>query len=154
VLAVGSHSGTVLAQSESDKEVTPVGVAENKKLIRDVFDAWSGGDGNAFFNILAEDVKWTVIGSTPISRMYQSRKAFLEGAAQPLGEKINGAIRPTIHDIIAEDDRIAVQWEGHATGKNGTRYDQVYSWVMRIQNGKVVEGTAYLDTDLIVRLWK
>lgn len=127
---------------------------ENKKLIQDAFDAWSRGDGNAFFDLLADDVKWTVIGSTPVSRAYLSKQAFIEGAVRPLGHKLSGAIAPTLRDIIAEDDRVVLQWDGHATGKNGLTYDQTYCWVMRIENGKVREGIAYLDTELIARLWK
>ena len=58
--------------------------AENKKLIQDAFTAWARGDGTAFFKLLADDVRWTVIGSTPVSRTYTSREAFVEGAAKPL----------------------------------------------------------------------
>jgi uncharacterized protein len=131
-----------------------MGAAENKKLIQDAFSAWSGGDGGAFFNLLADDVTWTVIGSTAVSRTYKSKKEFLDGAARPLGEKINGAIQPRLRDILVDGDKVALQWDGHAIGKNGTEYNQTYCWVMRIVDGRVREGTAYLDTELIARLWK
>src|SRR5215472_4335143 len=71
-----------------------MGAAENKKIIQDAFSAWSGGDGGAFFNLLADDVTWTVIGSTAVSRTYKSKREFLDGAARPLGQKINGSIQP------------------------------------------------------------
>ena len=131
-----------------------MGAPENKKLIQDAFSAWSGGDRGAFLNLLADDVTWTVIGSTAVSRTYKTKKEFLEGAVRPLGEKIAGAIRPTLRDILVEGDKVALQWDGHAVGKNGTEYDQTYCWMMRIVDGKVREGTAYLDTELIARLWK
>ena len=128
--------------------------AENKKLILDAFAAWARGDGNAFFNLLAEDVRWTVIGSTPVSRTYSSRDAFVEGAVKPLTAKLAGPIVPTVRDIIAEGDKVALQWEGRSSAKNGTVYYQVYCWVMRLTDGKVREGTAYLDTELISQIWK
>jgi uncharacterized protein len=127
---------------------------ENKKLIQDAFAAWGRGDGNAFFNLLAEDVRWTVIGNTPVSRTYTSRDAFVEGAVKPLTAKLAGPIVPTVRDIIGEGDKVALQWEGRSSGKNGTVYYQTYCWVMRIVDGKVREGTAYLDTELISQLWK
>ena len=71
-----------------------------------------------------------------------------------LGQKINGAIRPTLRDILVDGDKVALQWDGYALGKNGTQYYQRYCWVMRIEDGKVREGTAYLDTELITQLWK
>ena len=130
-----------------------MGAAENKKAVQDAFAAWSRGDGGAFFKLLAEDVRWTVIGSTAVSRTYTSRQAFLDGAVRPLSEKISGAIQPTVRDLVAEGDKVVVQWDGRAVGKNGTLYNQTYCWVMRLENGLVREGTAYLDTELITQLW-
>jgi uncharacterized protein (TIGR02246 family) len=131
-----------------------MGTAENKKLIQDAFTAWARGDGNAFFNLLAEDVHWTVIGSTPVSRTYPSRAAFVEGAVKPLTAKLAGLIVPTVRDIIAEGDKVVLQWEGRSSGTNGAIYHQTYCWVMRMADGKVREGTAYLDTELITQIWK
>ena len=131
-----------------------MGAAENKKLIQDAFDAWAAGDGAAFFNILAEDVQWTVIGSGPVSRAYTSRQAFLDGAAKPLNAKLAGPIQPTVVNIIAEGDNVVLQWEGTATAKSGKPYNNSYCWVMRVADGKVREGTAYIDTALVADLWQ
>ena len=127
---------------------------DNRQLVQDAFTAWSRGDGSAFFNLLADDVHWTVIGSTVVSRTYTSKSAFLEGAAKPLSAKLAGPIVPTVRDIIAEGDKVVLQWDGRSSGKNGTVYHQTYCWVMRFENGKVKEGTAYLDTELITQLWR
>ncbi len=128
--------------------------AENKKLIQDVFDAWASGDGMAFFNTLAEDVRWTVIGTSPVSRTYTSRQAFVDGAAKPLTAKLAGPIQPTVVNIIAEGDNVVLQWEGKATTKAGKPYNNSYCWVMRIDNGKVKEGMAYIVTELVTELWQ
>ena len=50
---------------------------ENKKLIQQAFAMWAGGDADAVFKLLADDVQWTVIGSTRVSRSYQSKREFL-----------------------------------------------------------------------------
>jgi ketosteroid isomerase-like protein len=128
--------------------------AENRRLVEDAFAKWARGDGSAFMGLLADDVRWTVIGSTPVSRTYTSKQAFLQGAVKPLGTKLSGPILPTVRDLIADGEKLALQWEGRSSGKNGTIYHQTYCWVMRFENGKVREGTAYLDTELITQLWK
>ena len=128
--------------------------AENKKLIQDTFAAWADGDGMAFFNALAEDVQWTVIGTSPVSRTYTSRQAFVDGAAKPLTAKLAGPIQPTVVNIIAEGDNVVLQWEGKATTKAGKPYNNSYCWVMRIADGEVREGTAYIDTELVADLWR
>jgi len=126
---------------------------DNRKLVTDAFAAWARGDGMAFFNLLADDVHWTVIGSTPVSRTYTSKSAFIEGAVKPLTARLAGPIVPTVRDLLADGDKVALQWEGRSTGTNGTIYYQTYCWVMRLEGGKVKEGTAYLDTALINQLW-
>ena len=83
-----------------------------------------------------------------------SKQAFIDGAVKPLGEKISDGIQPTLRDVIAEGDKVVLQWDGRAVGKNGTLYNQTYCWVMRIEGGKVREGTAYLDTEMITQLFK
>jgi ketosteroid isomerase-like protein len=127
--------------------------AENKALIQQAFAKWAGGDADAVFSLLADDVHWTVIGSTPVSRSYKSKREFLEGAVQPLTAQLATPIEPTVLDVIAERDKVAVQWDGRASAKNGKPYNQRYCWIMRLEQGRVREGVAYLDTELISQLW-
>ncbi len=129
-------------------------VAENKKLVQDAFAAWEGGDGTAFFRILADEVRWTVSGSSPVSATYTSKQEFLEKAVRPLSERLAGNIKPTLRNIIAEGDWVVVQWEGEATSKSGRPYNNSYCWVMRVRDGKVQEGTAYIDTALVAELFR
>jgi ketosteroid isomerase-like protein len=71
-----------------------------------------------------------------------------------LSAKLAGPIQPTVRNIIAEGDNVVLQWEGKATSKSGKPYNNSYCWVMKIGNGKVTEGTAYIDTELVSELWK
>ncbi|MGH7964127.1 MAG: nuclear transport factor 2 family protein, partial [Candidatus Binatia bacterium] len=107
--------------------------AENKKLLQNAFAAWVSGDGTAFFKVLAEDVRWTVIGASPVSRTYTSRQQFLEGAVKPLSEKLAGPIQPTVLAITAEGENVVVQWQGQAPTKAGPTYRNSYCWVMRLE---------------------
>ncbi|MGH7960812.1 MAG: nuclear transport factor 2 family protein, partial [Candidatus Binatia bacterium] len=118
------------------------------------FAAWVSGDGTAFFKVLAEDVRWTVIGASPVSRTYTSRQQFLDGAVKPLSEKLAGPIQPTVLNVIAEGDNVVVQWQGQAPTKAGPTYRNSYCWVMRLENGRVKEGTAYIDTEAVTELWR
>lgn len=128
--------------------------AENKKIMQDVFAAWAGGDGTAFFNTLADDVRWTVIGTGPVSRTYTSRQQFLEGAVKPLSEKLAGPLQPTLLNVTAEGNNVVVQWQGQAPTKAGKTYRNSYCWVMRVENDKVQEGTAYIDTEAVTELFR
>jgi len=126
--------------------------AENKKLIHDAFTVWSQGDGRPFFKLIADEVRWTVIGGTPVSGTYHSKHDFRQ-TVKSLSERFASDLKVTLRDVIADGDKVAVQWEGHAMGKNGTAYDQTYCWVMRLADGKVCECIAYLDTELVTKLF-
>ena len=54
---------------------------------------------------------------------------------------------------VLENDQVVLQWEGRAATKSGKPYNNNYCWVMRLTNGKVTEGTAYIDTELVTALW-
>jgi ketosteroid isomerase-like protein len=124
----------------------------NRKIVEDAVALWKAGDGAAIFRILADNVKWTVIGTTEISGLYNGRQDFIDRALKPLGARIDGLITPEIVDIIAEGDRVVLQWNGTGRMVDGSAYHNQYSWVMRVRDGKVVEGTAYLDTALVDRV--
>jgi ketosteroid isomerase-like protein len=44
---------------------------EIKTTIRDAFRFWESGDHGPFFDLIAEDVNWTVIGTAPVSGTFR-----------------------------------------------------------------------------------
>lgn len=123
--------------------------ATNKATVRDAFNAWADGDGNAFFRLLADDVRWTVIGTTAISGTFNSRLEFLDQAAGKIGAVLAKPLVPRLISLLADDDLVSVQWEATSETNSGKPYQQTYSWVVRFDGEKIVEGTAYLDTELL-----
>jgi uncharacterized protein len=69
--------------------------AENQTLIAEAFAAWEHGDYQPFFKVVADDVRWTVIGSTPISGMFEGKRAFLNGRASRRARTAAPTTRPT-----------------------------------------------------------
>jgi hypothetical protein len=127
--------------------------AENQRLIAEAFAAWEHGDYQPFFKIVADDVRWTVIGSTPISGTFEGKQAFLDGAVVPLHDRLAGPIKATVLNIFGDGDQVILQWQGESTGKSGHPYHQTYCWVMRLSGGLIVEVTAYLDTGLVAAMF-
>jgi ketosteroid isomerase-like protein len=52
-------------------------------------------------------------------------------------ELIPTGLRPTVKSIIAEGDRVAVEFEGDATLANGERYCNQYCFVFTLRDGKI-----------------
>ena len=127
---------------------------ENKKIVQAAFDRWAKGDGDVF-QLLSDDVRWTITGTSVLAGTYTSRAQFLE-AIRPIGARLSSPIRPTVQSIVAEDDVVVVVWRGQATALDGQPYDNEYSWHMRLRDGAIVEVFAFLDTptldDLLERV--
>ena len=123
--------------------------AQNKKIVEDAVAEWRTGNPEAFYEILDENVNWTVIGSTAVSGNYTSRQAFIDGAVRKIGKRVDGMVVPEIVDILTEGDKVVFRWDGSGKMADGTPYHNRYSWAMTFKDGKAVEGTAYLDTALV-----
>ena len=123
--------------------------AQNKKIVEDAVAEWRTGNPEACYEILDENVNWTGIGSTAVSGTYTSRQAFIDGAVRKIGKRVDGMVVPEIVAILTEGDKLVFRWDGSGKMADGTPYHNRYSWAMTFKDGKVVEGTAYLDTALV-----
>lgn len=122
---------------------------QNRRLMEDVFAALANGDGAPFLDALADDARWTVIGSSSWSRTYEGKQTIVDELMRPLFRQF--ADRYTAHAtrIVADDDVVVVEARGQATTKAGKPYHQTYCYVFRLADGKVCELTEYNDTDLV-----
>lgn len=126
-----------------------MGAAENKQLIQDMFAALSKGNAEAFLGNMADDVRFTIIGTSKYSGTCNGKQELIGKVLGPLSAQLEGGITLTPDNFIAEGDHVVMQAHGKATTKTGKPYNNTYCHVFRIANGKVREVTEYLDTELI-----
>ena len=126
-----------------------MGVAENKQLMQNIFTELSKGNGAPFVESLADDICWTIIGSTKFSGTYRGKQAVLNELLRPLFARFADQYTNTAHRFIAEDDYVVVECRGRVTTKSGAPYNNTYCWVCRVADGKLQELTEYLDTELV-----
>lgn len=124
----------------------------NKRLVRDAFAPWEAGDSGPFFALIADDVRWTVIGTTSASGVFDSKQAVIDEAFGPLLARLDGALTARFVEVAADGDRVFLRFESTGVSTSGVHYDQVYCWAMTMRDGRIVEVTAYFDTDLLVRV--
>jgi ketosteroid isomerase-like protein len=121
----------------------------NKQVLQEVFAETAKGNGRPFVAAMAEDVTWTIIGSTQWSKTYHGKKAVLAELLGPLNAQLANGNTITAHRFIAEDDQVVVEARGHNTTKTGKAYQNSYCWVFRLSGGQVVDIVEYTDTALI-----
>jgi ketosteroid isomerase-like protein len=122
---------------------------ENKQLMEQIFAELSQGNSRPFVEHLADDVRWTVMGTTPWSKIYEGKKAVLTDLLGELRARLADRYRATAQLVIAEGDRVVVQARGQAVTKSGLPYNNEYCFIYRIAEGMIHEVTEYLDTELL-----
>lgn len=121
----------------------------NRALLTAIFEGLAVGDGRAFIDAMAEDFTWIMIGSTDWSGVYQGKGAVRAELLRPLMARFK-SYRNTARRFIVEGDWAAIQCAGDAETVDGRRYDNSYCWVVRFADGRLIELTEYMDTQLVI----
>jgi uncharacterized protein len=124
------------------------------EFVLEIFKGLERGDGAAFFEHVADDVDWTVMGTHPLAGHYLSKKAFIAGTFAKLEQVLsNGAELVTEH-LLVKNNQAVVELHSLATAKNGMRFDNRYCWVVDFRDGLIVRVRAYLDSAMVARLFQ
>jgi len=130
-------------------------VATNKEIVSRAFDDWTAGTGHVS-RIFAPQMTWEIVGHSLASAKYANAKEFQAKVLAPFGRRFDPAdpFRPVlIRGCFAEDDTVIVIWDGAGTTTAATRYENTYAWVMKVHDGKVIDGTAFYDSISFNELW-
>jgi uncharacterized protein len=122
--------------------------------VSEIFKGLENGDGASFFQNVAENVDWTVMGTHPLAGHYLSKKAFIDATFAKLGQVLPNGAQLHTENVIVEGDQAVVELHSLATAKNGMRFDNRYCWVVAFQDGLIVRVRAYLDSALVARLFE
>ena len=128
-----------------------MGAAENKEIVRNMFAELSKGNPEGFLGKMADDVCFTIIGTTKFSGTCSGKQELISKVLGPLSAQLEGGLTITPENFIADGDYVAMQALGKSNTKSGGTYNNTYCQVFRLANGKVQEVTEYLDTELVTR---
>ena len=122
---------------------------ENKKFLQHIFSELAKGNSRPLVESMADDFSWTVTGTTRWSKTYAGKQAVLDGVLTPLRERLAPPIIVVGDRFIADEDHVVVEARGQNTTKPGVPYNNMYCFVFRVANGKLLEVTEYMDTQLV-----
>ena len=122
----------------------------NKQILRHVYAEISKGNVQPLLDSLADDVEWTIIGSTALSGTSRGKQQVIDKLLKPIRARLaDGPIVFQPERFIAEGEYVVMQAKGRATALSGKPYNNTYCIVCRIVDGKVKEMVDYIDTELI-----
>jgi len=123
--------------------------SDNKQVITTMFAELSKGNGAAFLEAMADDIKYTLQGRTKFSGTMNGKQQVMEKLLGPLGAALESGIAIAPYNFIAEGDYVVMLANGKATTKSGKPYNNSYCHVFKVVGGKVKEINEYLDTALV-----
>jgi uncharacterized protein len=128
-------------------------MAVDADFVRRIFAGLEHGDGAAFFEHVADDVDWTVMGTHPLAGHYKSRAEFTAATFAKLGKVLPDGAQLNVNDVFIAGDVAIVELHSKATAKNGLRFDNHYCWVCYFKSNKIIRVRAYLDSAMVARLF-
>ena len=129
-------------------------MAVKADFARKIFSGLEHGDGAAFFEHVADDVDWIVMGTHPLAGDYKSKSDFIAGTFAKLGKVLPGGAQLHVEHLLVADDQAVVELHSEATARNGMRFDNRYCWVVYFRENVIVRVRAYLDSTMVARLFE
>ena len=118
-----------------------------------IFKGLEQGDGSSFFEHVADDVDWIVMGTHPLAGHYTSKHAFVAGTFDKLNRVLADGAQLVVDNLIVTDNQAVVEMHSRATARNGMRFDNRYCWIVSFRDDAIVRVRAYLDSAMVARLF-
>ncbi|MCZ8257792.1 MAG: nuclear transport factor 2 family protein [Polaromonas sp.] len=122
----------------------------NRQRLQHIMAELDKGNGQPFVAAMADDFCWTIPGDTPWSRTYRGKQAVVGELLQPLYAQFATPYISTTRSVLADGDRVVVEFDGKVTTKAGKAYNNRYCYVFRMEGGQMKELMEYFDTALVI----
>lgn len=143
------------APGDAKMPTQPSHVAEshNRALVEEAFAKWRAGTGSPY-DLLDDEVTWTIVGRSDASREYRSRQAFISQVIQPFTARMSQGLKPTIRQLTTDGDKVIIFFDASGLAKDGKPYDNTYAWFWEMRDGRVVRAHAFYDSITFNELWR
>lgn len=102
-----------------------------------------------FFEYVADDVCWKVMGTHPLAGTYKSKQDFLTHTFVRLNKILKDGVILKVTNTLVQNDTAAVELESYSTSLNGIPFNNKYCWIIKFKNEIIIEVHAYLDSALV-----
>jgi uncharacterized protein len=132
----------------TDKDSEP----QNKQRVHAAFEAWRNGTGSPF-DLLASNVKWTIVGNAPVSHTYNSKQEFMDIVIKPFNARMSQRLIPSMRHIYVDGDTVIALFDAEGTARDGKPYRNTYTWYMKMEGNAIVEVIAFFDSIEFTDFW-
>jgi uncharacterized protein len=123
-------------------------VVTNKRILEQYVAALQAEDARAVREFFAEDATWTLVaGQLPLSGTWEGRDQIMDGFfATAMSHYQPGSVSIEVTAMIAEDDRVVLQWTSRARTMDGRPYVNGCIGIFTMRTGKIAAVREYMDT--------
>jgi ketosteroid isomerase-like protein len=121
----------------------------NKQIVLKAYASLKEDNVAGYFDSMADDITLTYFGNHLFTGTYHGKKDILDNYVPVLLNRLDGPIRITVTNAIAEGDQVFVEAQGESRTKDGLAYNNLYGIVLRLKDGKITEVREYMDTELV-----
>ena len=111
------------------------------EYVNRLFDNLSAGNASSFFDNVADDVHWTVMGTHPLAGVYKSKEDFLKNTFERLDKVLKGGVILKVDHTFVSGNIAVVEMTQTSTALNGKPFPNTYCWVVRFDS-KITEVRA------------
>ena len=117
----------------------------NKALVTRFIEYLNHGDVAGLVGMYGDDGYVWTSGGTLISGKFD--RAQIAASAGAIFEAFPQGIKFTIHGMVAEGDKVAVEAESNGLHVSGKHYRNLYHFLFEFRNGKLLSLKEYMDTE-------
>ncbi len=122
------------------------------KYVEDLFNYLQIGENEKFFEKVADNVNWTVMGTHPLAGVYKNKQEFVYKTFIRLNKLLKQEIILKINNIIIQGDNAVVEMISISTALNGMPFNNTYCWIVKFENRLIVNVRAYVDSALVQKI--
>ena len=120
---------------------------DSKSVLERYVAALQAGDESAIRDAVADDAVWQLDGELPISGTWRGRDSIIDDF---LGTALSyyrpGTISLEVTSLIAEGDRVVMEWTSRAHTHTGEPYENRCIGVFTVRAGRIEHVHEYMDT--------
>lgn len=155
-VTVGLLSGVVVGKSVGAKGASRSSLSD-KERVRSALSDWMAGT-NSVVGILSENVKWTIVGNSLVAGTTNGKAELFQKVLVPFAARFSQSskkFRPTrIAGVYQDQDTVIAHFHGEGIANDGKPYINTYAWFLKMENGYVVDATAFFDSLAFNDLWE
>ena len=110
---------------------------KNKELVKQIDKSFEDADSEAFFELCAGNIEWTMVGEKTRKGIEEIREwmSSMQGSEPP---------KITARKLVAEGETVAAQGEMTMKNESGEIVPYTYCDIYRFEDGKIAELTSFV----------